>query len=431
MANETTNIEWYFAEDNNKDLRQVVLCIPQGLQKESRFGTLMLSAKYRNLIESEHGTGFFRMDSDAGPFLLTRLDGYTDKLVEGSIKIAFSFFRTEYGGLVGIYIGMESRSLCEAFDKPYPFLEMINGLDERDTTVKLYDDAFSKETLVVSIADRSMSTTSFYDENSGSFSEANSPQCVYDIDIDLPQECREVLQKELADVLSYHDNMSGYSRDFQQSVQCVYGVMPMGENPILPKVQEAVQEKVAEKIIGQQDPEGQGESTDIDGHETANGGSQPKPEYCQRSGSVTAKEYGNKTGASEEEVIQQIRDGKLVGHVKNGFWFVDVDLMEKGNTSSVGGGKPGMVGGAKFGLFMVCVWVILFATNLILANMYSDIWEDVGGILAGAWGLSIILIGLSGLATGIQKGRPIVGIISLLLMPIGFFIALAVKNKQE
>ena len=55
----------------------------------------------------------------------------------------------------------------------------------------------------------------------------------------------------------------------------------------------------------------------------------------------------------------------------------------------------------------------------------TDTSELVGHALL--YGLPV-LIGLAGLATGIQKRRPGIGILALLTMPIGFFFALGAKT---
>ena len=41
---------------------------------------------------------------------------------------------------------------------------------------------------------------------------------------------------------------------------------------------------------------------------------------------VLAKDYAANKGMNEEEVINQIRDGKLVGHIKDNIWYVDFHI---------------------------------------------------------------------------------------------------------
>ncbi|MBK6504534.1 MAG: hypothetical protein IPG02_02435 [Ignavibacteria bacterium] len=102
---------WYFAENKSKGLRQVVFNISEDLIQETKLGSLILAAKYKNLAEKGWATGFFRLDGDRGPFLLVRADDYVEEIKKSKMKLGISFFRMDAGGLFGIYVHVDSDNL--------------------------------------------------------------------------------------------------------------------------------------------------------------------------------------------------------------------------------------------------------------------------------------------------------------------------------
>lgn len=49
---------------------------------------------------------------------------------------------------------------------------------------------------------------------------------------------------------------------------------------------------------------------------------------------VSAKEYAEKNGESEENIIQMIRDATLAGQIKDNIWYVDIELSKTINAAS-------------------------------------------------------------------------------------------------
>ncbi|VGO12018.1 Phosphocholine transferase AnkX [Pontiella desulfatans] len=234
MSCSASDNSWYFAEDIATNRRQVVIPIPKCSIGDTKFGTLLFSDKFRYLTQAVHGTGFFRLDSDPNPCLMIRLDGFVNELIDAEIRIGFSFYRTATGGVFGIYVSMMSDSLKRALENECPFLEMLHGLDEVDTTVKLIQDAISQKEMTITLADESSSTSSWYDPATGESCEAVAPMGCYDINLQLSEECRSKLMGEMESLLEYHNSLPAYERDYYSSAQLIYDCMPMGTNPILP-----------------------------------------------------------------------------------------------------------------------------------------------------------------------------------------------------
>jgi len=97
-----------------------------------------------------------------------------------------------------------------------------------------------------------------------------------------------------------------------------------------------------------------------------------------------------------------------------------------------------MVSGAKFGLVVLCLYIAFILLIVIAGNSDSPAAESIRDVLDSIpydYGRALlysgpILIGIAGLITGIQKGRPGIGVLALLLTPIGFFFALAAEDRS-
>lgn len=97
-----------------------------------------------------------------------------------------------------------------------------------------------------------------------------------------------------------------------------------------------------------------------------------------------------------------------------------------------------LVGGAKFGLAVFCLCITSMVFMLIVFSAPSakeidrflelSILDDLIRLLLFG---SPILIGIAGLLTGVQKGRPVIGIIALIFTPVGFFLALGAPHKPS
>jgi hypothetical protein len=97
--------------------------------------------------------------------------------------------------------------------------------------------------------------------------------------------------------------------------------------------------------------------------------------------------------------------------------------------------KRPMVSGAKFGLTVLCLYIALIVT-LVIGHSWLDAFQHyVGTEISEIVGYALlfglpIFIGVAGLITGIQKGRPGIGVLALIITPIGFFFALAAKDRR-
>ncbi|MBD3342374.1 MAG: hypothetical protein GF353_24955 [Candidatus Lokiarchaeota archaeon] len=227
-----SEIKWYLAENRKKRLRQIVFSISPKFIVQSKLGQLILSSKYVNLIEKGWATGLFRLNSDPGPFLLVRADGYVDCIKESSINLGISFHSMESGGLFGIYISVDSSDLRIRRANNACF-EIAYGLDENNT-IKLISDFIENDHLNLILADGdNLSSYNLIDVESASINQYKLPLCKYDITIPLDENCKKILKDEFEKLRQYHSGIPIYSKNFQLSLRELWDSMPEKENPIL------------------------------------------------------------------------------------------------------------------------------------------------------------------------------------------------------
>jgi len=226
---------WYFAENKSKGLRQMIFDISEDMIQETKFGSLILAAKYKNLMEKGWATGFFRLDGDRGPYLLVRADNFVEEIRKSKMKLGISFFRMDSGGLFGIYVHVDSDNLRKERDNPNVYFEIAYGLDESGS-VDLMTDFLKNDQLELTLADKNdRSSQSIYDPSGGGFISMTPPLSKYDISISLDENCKKILNDELKELKKYHSSIPSGSRNFQSSVQQLWNIMPETDNPILSK----------------------------------------------------------------------------------------------------------------------------------------------------------------------------------------------------
>jgi hypothetical protein len=217
---------WYLATDSRKKLRQVVFEVNENNWVESRFATLVLPAKYGQLIMNNWITGLFRMVTASGPFLLIRTDGFVSQFKRGSFRIGFSFFQMSSGGIFAIYVEPKNRIP----GTPHPFIEIVYGMDVEDNRRRIAD-TFEKDTLEIVLADKSDIETSFMDTGERFY----NPRAMFDLEVPLPPALRENLQREWNGLLGYHATMPSHARDYNKAANEMWNLMPLEESPILRK----------------------------------------------------------------------------------------------------------------------------------------------------------------------------------------------------
>lgn len=167
---------------------------------------------------------------------------------------------------------------------------------------------------------------------------------------------------------------------------------------------------------------------------------------------VSAKEYAEKYRDTEENIIQMIRDGALVGEVKDNIWYVDLALSDGIDTR----GKNNVAGsnlqseGVDPKLAGIGGWLILPAIGFVLGpiigvimlipafQMYSEVARaGYGGIYALELvvGLGLLAFVIYAAALFFQKKekapRVIIGLIIVSLVASGALLVIELGAGAE
>ena len=219
---------WYAAEDQRRSVREVVVEATRPRPVGSRFGKLTLGEKYRTLMARFWAVGFFRLESDPGPYLLLRADGHTTRLRDQPFRVAFCFYRMKAGGLFALFVDFPNLRISTSPSAPYVLFETIRGIDLDDERRRIRG-AIALPRLRLCFAEG---------EGPGeglgcSIWTSDAIDALCDVPIDLDPQCREALHREWESLLDYHDTLSGERRNFAASVRRLQSENPMTHNPII------------------------------------------------------------------------------------------------------------------------------------------------------------------------------------------------------
>jgi len=228
-------MNWYQAEDKSKNVRQVVLCgSSDEVQEKTRFGQLMLTRKFESLLKTPISSGFFYLDSDPGPFFMARMDHVSKQLQGSPVKVALSFYRMPYGGLIGIYVHVDCPSVAQQMTHPIVLFELAYGLDESNAENKrMIEQAIARDSFHLCFAD---GKGEIAHQNESTFV-SNGLHSQFDMIFPMPQECRDVLKNEWKALLNYHASLA--SHDYNSTIQQMWAENPQGGNPVLPHPDDA------------------------------------------------------------------------------------------------------------------------------------------------------------------------------------------------
>lgn len=206
-----------------KSLRQIVIEVKSPMWKTSRFKHLALPAKYHTILQNPTSTGFVKMATEPTPILMMRADEFSDDLKSAILDIAFSFFETEKGGILAVFVVPKPESLV---GEANGHLEIVYGLDN-DETVNRIRAGWKSGFLELVIADKS-------DKIQYANSANTAPEAKWDFRLPLEPECVLALDEAFNQLLEYHKKTSASKRDYQGATQIVWDLIPIGTSPIVP-----------------------------------------------------------------------------------------------------------------------------------------------------------------------------------------------------
>jgi hypothetical protein len=224
---------WYFAQDVAKHIRQVVVKLPSGPVLPSKFGSLFLPVDfYPDLTLQTWCAGFFATE-DEGPFLMVRADESFENFREPSLSIAFTFCRFEAGGVIAVFVGIDS-PMSSNTSPAGRVVESVTALDtDIDGAVDRIKKALNRDKIHMCVAGAGSGRSTIVDPNGRSI-QMKPPGCKFDRIFPVEQAFRDALMKEFAELQKYHSSLSSTRRNARRCLDQFCTVFSKDVYPILP-----------------------------------------------------------------------------------------------------------------------------------------------------------------------------------------------------
>lgn len=211
-AASTEGPNWYFAEDTERGLSQIVVLVDSQAASVSEFSNLVLNpSKYAPLL-SELAVGFFQVDQRPGPGLLVKTPDFSREMAAEPITLGFTFCHMPLGPLFAVFVYSSTTRSKLATGC---FIDQLYGLDDFE---RLVTSAFNQAELRVVFAHHNGMT---------------GIECVCDRTVGLDEPLRNVFSREWTKLSVYCAQLSQIS--FEGSRQELYQRTPVMESPILPR----------------------------------------------------------------------------------------------------------------------------------------------------------------------------------------------------
>jgi hypothetical protein len=209
---------WYIEKSDPKHVRQVVVTLPPESRIPPRVdnlvsGLIMAEAKWAAEILFLTGD----TPEARGPFIFAKATGIVDVLKGCDVEVAFAFYRLYSGGIFQLFVQVNRPQVREKVGYPGFVAEHSLWLDE-ENDCRLVEALINREQLEVCFV-----------------SPGEKGPCTGDFGmrVSLPEELRNTLKQEWAELLTYHKGIS--SRDYQKSLEQYNQENPMSESPVLMK----------------------------------------------------------------------------------------------------------------------------------------------------------------------------------------------------
>lgn len=218
MGTESIIPSWYFAESQEKHVRQVVVTLPPRAEVPPRVENLVGGGAFMmaNWATTVLFMGPLRDDSQEskGPFVFAKGSGVVEMLKRRPVTVAFAFYRLRMGGVVQVFVSVDSPEIRAKAGHPF-LAEHAGWLDEDDD-----------RGVIAALIDRNRLEVCFVAP--GQYGPCTG---YFGLSVELPSECREVLKEEWRDLLTYHEGVP--TRDFQGSLDQYNRENPIEDTPIL------------------------------------------------------------------------------------------------------------------------------------------------------------------------------------------------------
>jgi hypothetical protein len=222
-------MKWFRAQDNKRNVTQVTIDITEGQPLEPKFRNLVLMG-YDDLMWNSWYAGFCRI-SNGGPYLIVQANNSINQLRTCRLLVTYSFHRMPAGGLFAVFVSApDSPQFKEASPTGHPVVDGTFGLDQEDR-VAMYRDALKNSVIHLCFAEKGDQTVSVFGPRGST--EVRQPACRYDRVITVPEKCREILNQEFQELMSYHLSLRSAGQNYKLSMDQMFECFPAEDDPVL------------------------------------------------------------------------------------------------------------------------------------------------------------------------------------------------------
>jgi HEAT repeat protein len=209
---------WYMAKSDRKHVRQVVVLIPPEKEVAPQVDNLVPPGALFGFMDAHWAAITLTMSSpDPGPFVFVRAEGVVEQLRHYPVRVAFSFYRMNAGGLFTVFVHVQCPSVEARTGNPAVF-ENTHDLDKEDAR-KLVEALIARDTIEICFT---------------ASGEKGPCTGYFGMVAPLPEDCRTALKAEWEQLLDYHKSVA-VGRSFRERTVQMEQENPIQENPILDK----------------------------------------------------------------------------------------------------------------------------------------------------------------------------------------------------
>jgi hypothetical protein len=208
---------WYIAQDSRKHARQIVLEIPAGCGVAPQVANLLPPGESFMFTRQPWAAIILHMPPpDDGPFIFIRAEGVTEQFKGRPIRVAYSFYRMNTGGLFTAFVHVDSPSIEKRSGNPAIF-ENHQNISQADTCERIQKlIARGKIDVCFTASGKNGPCTGYFG-----------------VSALISLECQDALHKEWKQLIEYHNSVQATHRNFQQAVGQYEQENPIQENPVL------------------------------------------------------------------------------------------------------------------------------------------------------------------------------------------------------
>jgi len=210
--------QWYLVDSEEKHVRQIVIRMDPRTEIAPQVDNLLPSVELFEFMQTSWAAITVPLSDDRSrPLIFIKAEGVIDQLRNCLVRVAFSFYKMQTGGLFCIFVHVNSPTVEAKTGNPCVFENPhnLNSSEERDLCTALM-------------------TTPHLDVCFTAAGENGPCTGYFGLRVSIPQDCREALQREWESLLRYHKSIPSTRRSFQGAIVQFEQENPLEDNPVLP-----------------------------------------------------------------------------------------------------------------------------------------------------------------------------------------------------